>query len=96
MNKQMPIKRTTRQHRSGNSFSVRLPGETAYPNPHQELEVEVIGDTRVLRPKIAERISVSEMFKRLEAFGPSKLGPAALIRGYGRPMPGRPDDTLPD
>ncbi len=96
MNEQMPIKRTTRQHRSGNSFSVRLPGETAYPDPHQELEVEVVGDTRILRPKVPERISVSEMFKRLEALGPSTLGPAALVRGYGRPMSGQPDDTLSD
>lgn len=96
MNDQMPIKRTTRQHRSGNSFSVRLPGETAYPDPHQELEVEVVGNTRVLRPKVPERISVSEMFRRLEALGPSTLGPEALIRGYGRPLPGLLDDTLSD
>lgn len=95
MNKTLPIKRTTKQHRSGNSFSVRIPREMAYADPNQELEIEMVGNERVLRPK---RISVNEMFARLDelraagARGPSD---AALIRGYGRPGPGEIDD-LPD
>lgn len=95
MNEQAPIKRTTRQHKSGNSYSVRLPRDMAYPDPDQELEIEMVGDTRVLRPK---RITMAEMFAKLDALrAQGAMGPSdtALIRGYGRPMPGEIDD-LPD
>lgn len=95
MNQPVRIKRTTRQHRSGNSFSVRIPREMAYADPNQELEIEMVGTERVLRPK---RISVAEMFARLDelrALGAQGPSDAALIRGYGRPGPGDTDD-LPD
>ena len=74
-------RRTTRQHRSGNSFSVRLPREMAWPDPNQELEIEAIGDTRVLRPK---RPTFDEMLDNLRVLGPSELGEDALVRGTGR------------
>lgn len=72
-----PLRRTTRQHRSGNSFSVRIPRDLAYPDPNQELEIEMRGDERVLRPK---RISVDEMLSRLDELGPSRITDDALVR----------------
>lgn len=82
------VKRTTRQHRSGNSFSVRLPRDMAYPDPDQELEIEARGDERVIRPRVKPQrpdwpkpsISVEEMFARLDARGPSSITDDALIR----------------
>lgn len=78
-----PLRRTTRQHRSGNSFSVRLPRDLAYPNPDQELEVEAVGDERILRPKQHDRISVEELFARIVAAyaaGATGLSENALVR----------------
>ena len=82
-------KRITRQHKSGNSYSVRLPMDMAWPDPNQELEIEAVGDTRVLRPK---RPSFAEMFRRMDALGPCQLGEEALLRGLGRPDPWHVDD----
>lgn len=88
MSQLMPIKRATRQHRAGNSFSVRLPREMAYPDPEQELEIEAVGDERIIRPKA--RPSMIEMLAemdRLHALGAQGPSDNALIRPEGRPSP---------
>lgn len=75
-----PLRRTTRQHRSGNSFSVRIPRDLAFPIPDQQLEIEAVGETLVLRPA---RPSVDEFFRLLDAAyaaGATGLGDDALIR----------------
>ncbi len=86
----------TRQHRSGNSLSVRLPGVAAYPDSNQELEVIVRGDERVIRPVKPEPAQASrptsarswdEFFRWLDEHGPVELGPEALIRAE---MPDKP------
>lgn len=78
------VKRTTRQHRSGNSFSVRLPRDLAYPKPDQELEIEKRGDELILRPA---RMTLDELFAWIDARGGSKLTDDALIRGQAPPNP---------
>ncbi len=81
------LRRTTRQHRSGNSFSVRIPRDLAYADPDQELEIEAVGETRILRPK---RQSIETMLQRFDeayADGATGLSDAALVRGDGRPDP---------
>ena len=78
------VKRTTRQHRSGNSFSVRLPRDLAYANPDQELEIERRGDELVIRPG---RMTLDELFAWIDARGGSRISDDALIRGDGRPNP---------
>ncbi len=87
----------TRQHRSGNSRSVRLPGVAAYPDPDQELEVIVRGDERVIRPvRVAAvredrwpkpTMTIDAFFAWLDANGPSQIGDDAFLRGEGRPDP---------
>ncbi len=87
----------TRQHRSGNSMSVRLPGVAAYPDPKQELEVIVRGDERVLRPvKPLEAVAdhwpkaqwtIDELVAWQEARPPSRITDNALVRGEGRRNP---------
>ncbi|MBV8971456.1 MAG: hypothetical protein JO290_04110 [Sphingomonadaceae bacterium] len=72
-----PLRRTTRQHRSGNSFSVRIPRDMAFPQPDQELEIEAVGETLVLRPK---RRSFEQLFRELDALGPSQITDDAFIR----------------
>jgi virulence-associated protein VagC len=83
-----PVKRRTRQHRSGNSFSVRLPREMAYPVPDQPLEIEMRGDERVIRPAAPERISAQEFVAWIREHGGVELGPEAWIR----PEPENPWD----
>lgn len=73
----VPLRRTTRQHRSGNSFSIRIPRELAYPDPNQELEIEADGEALVLRPK---RPSIEEMFRQIDELGPCRLTDDALVR----------------
>lgn len=75
-------KRTTRQHRSGNSFSVRLPRDWAYARPDQELEIEKRGDELILRPK--QPLSVGEFHDWLDK-RPLDITDDALVRGLGRP-----------
>lgn len=92
-----PLRRTTRQHRAGNSFSVRIPRDMAYANPDQELEIEAIDDTLVLRPKEQhfsdeKRPTFDEMFRELDALRrEGALGPDdnALVR------PEWPEHRLP-
>ncbi len=88
MNQPRPNKRLTRQHKAGNSFSVRLPRDMAYPDPEQELEIEAVGDERIIRPKA--RPSIIEMLaetERLHALGAQGPSDNALIRPEGRPSP---------
>lgn len=74
------VRRTTRQHRSGNGFSVRIPRELAYAKPDQELEIEAVGETLVLRPA---QNSIDEVFARMDELrARGAMGPDddALIR----------------
>lgn len=66
-------RRTTRQHRSGNSYSVRIPRDLAYPVADQELEIEIDGDRLILQPK---RNKISEMLAKWEAMGWPGIGTA--------------------
>ena len=55
----------------------------AYPIPDQELEIEAIGDTLVLRPTAPTRLTLDEMFARLDelrAQGATGLSDDALVR----------------
>lgn len=73
-------RRTTRQHRSGNSFSVRIPRDLAYDQPNQELEIEAVGETLVLRPT---RSGIDEFFRLIDeayAAGATGLSDNALVR----------------
>lgn len=40
----------TRVFKSGNSLAVRIPRELAFLDPSQEVQIERIGDSLVLRP----------------------------------------------
>ena len=73
-----PLHLITRQHKSGNSYSVRLPKQAAYDDPEQELELIVDGDRRILRPK--PKLGADEFFRLLDELGPSQLGPESLAR----------------
>ncbi len=87
----------TRQHRSGNSLSVRLPGVAAYPDPNQELEVVVRGNERVIRPVKAAgaredrwpkpTMTVDEFFAWLNTRPASRITDDALIRREARANP---------
>ena len=46
----------TRVFKSGNSLAVRIPKEMAFAEAVQEVEIERVGDTLVMRPLSKERI----------------------------------------
>lgn len=74
----------TRQHKSGNSYSVRLPKSVAYERPDQELIAERDGDTVVLRP--AEMTPAEWVAWREANPGPG-LPNESMIRWDGRENP---------
>ncbi len=47
----------TRAFKSGNSLAVRIPKELAFIEPSQDIEIERIGDTLVLRPVVKRKLS---------------------------------------
>lgn len=47
----------TRIFKSGNSLAVRIPKELAFPDAGQEVEIERVGDTLVLRPVAQETLA---------------------------------------
>ena len=47
----------TRVFKSGNSLAVRIPKELAFPAAVQEVEIERIGNTLVLRPVEAQTLA---------------------------------------
>lgn len=46
----------TRTFKSGSSLAVRIPKELAFIDPAQDLEIERVGNTLVLRPLVQETI----------------------------------------
>ena len=53
----------TRVFKSGNSLAVRIPKELAFVNGAQDVEVERVGDTLVLRQVVQETIGdLTEIF----------------------------------
>ena len=53
----------TRVFKSGNSLAVRIPKELAFADGAQEVEIERVGNTLVLRPVVQETIGdLTEIF----------------------------------
>jgi antitoxin VapB len=53
----------TRVFKSGNSLAVRIPKELAFVDGAQDVEVERVGNTLVLRPVVTETIGdLSDIF----------------------------------
>ncbi len=53
----------TRVFKSGNSLAVRIPKELAIVDASQDVEIEKIGDTLVLRPVVKRKLTgVAEAF----------------------------------
>ncbi len=46
----------TRVFKSGNSLAIRIPKELAFADPTQEVEIERVGNTLVVRPVIRETL----------------------------------------
>lgn len=58
----------TRVFKSGNSLAVRIPKELAFLDPSEDVEIERIGDTLVLRP--AGQQTLDDLPAILAAFSP--------------------------
>jgi antitoxin VapB len=56
----------TRVFKSGNSMAVRIPKELAFPAEVQEVEIERLGNTLVLRP--VERETLADLAQILAMF----------------------------
>ena len=53
----------TRIFKSGNSMAVRIPKEMAFLQPADDVEIERVGNTLVLRPVVRQSLAnVSEVF----------------------------------
>ena len=53
----------TRAFKSGNSLAVRIPKELALMQPNQDVEIERVGDTLVLRPVQKRKLTgIAEAF----------------------------------
>lgn len=61
----------TRMFKSGNSLAVRIPEELAFLCPADEVEVERVGNTLVLRP--VERETLADVPAILASFSPDFL-----------------------
>jgi len=59
----------TRVFKSGNSLAVRIPKELAFIQPAQEVEIERVGNTLVLRP--VEQKTLAGIGEIFAAFSPS-------------------------
>ncbi|MBL8470521.1 MAG: AbrB family transcriptional regulator [Rhodocyclaceae bacterium] len=79
----------TRVFKSGNSFALRLPKDLALFQAAQEVEVERVGSTLVVRPVAAD--SLADMAEILAAF------PAGFMaEGRGEQEQDERDWALPD
>ncbi|TAH42903.1 MAG: AbrB/MazE/SpoVT family DNA-binding domain-containing protein [Betaproteobacteria bacterium] len=58
----------TRMFKSGNSLAVRIPKELAFLGPADEIEIERVGNTLVLRP--VERETLADLPAILASFSP--------------------------
>ncbi|MBE0510858.1 MAG: AbrB/MazE/SpoVT family DNA-binding domain-containing protein [Gammaproteobacteria bacterium] len=47
----------TKVFKSGNSMAVRIPKELAFVDPSQEVEIERVGDSLVLRPVVRDSLA---------------------------------------
>ena len=59
----------TRVFKSGNSLAVRIPKELAFVDGAQEVEVERVGNTLVLRPVVQE--TIGDLAPILSMFSPN-------------------------
>ena len=58
----------TRVFKSGNSLAVRIPKELAFVDAAQDIEVERVGNTLVLRPVMQETLAdIGEIFAMFSA-----------------------------
>ena len=58
----------TRVFQSGNSIAVRIPKELAIVQPSQDVEIEQVGNTLVIRP--LERRKLTALAAKFAAFSP--------------------------
>ncbi|HEX5393670.1 MAG TPA: type II toxin-antitoxin system VapB family antitoxin [Rhodocyclaceae bacterium] len=58
----------TRVFKSGNSLAVRIPKELAFPDGTQDVEIERVGNTLVVKP--VERRSLKGVMDAFAAFPP--------------------------
>ncbi len=58
----------TRVFKSGNSLAVRIPKELAFADGAQEVEIERVGNTLVLRPVVQE--TIGDLSPILSMFSP--------------------------
>jgi antitoxin VapB len=59
----------TRVFKSGNSLAVRIPKELAFVDSAQDVEVERVGNTLVLRPVVQE--TIGDLTPILSMFSPN-------------------------
>jgi antitoxin VapB len=59
----------TRVFKSGNSLAVRIPKELAFVDSAQDVEVERVGNTLVLRPVVQE--TIGDLTPILSKFSPN-------------------------
>lgn len=59
----------TRIFKSGNSLAVRIPKELAFADGAQEVEIERVGNTLVLRPVVQE--TIGDLTPILSMFSPN-------------------------
>ncbi|OJU92652.1 MAG: virulence protein [Burkholderiales bacterium 66-5] len=58
----------TRAFKSGNSLAVRIPKDLAFLDPAQDIEIERVGNTLVLRP--VQEQTLADLPSILAAFSP--------------------------
>lgn len=59
----------TRVFKSGNSMAMRIPKELGFANTAQDVEVERVGNTLVVRPLVQQ--TLSDLGEILASFSPS-------------------------
>jgi len=47
----------SRAFKSGNSLAIRIPKELAIVSPNQDVEIEQVGDTLVMRPVVRRKLT---------------------------------------
>jgi antitoxin VapB len=95
----------TRVFKSGNSLAVRIPKELAIVEASQEIEIEKVGNTLVLRPVVKRKLTgLAEAFA---AFPPGFMAEGREFHeqkerdwsGFGETSPAHqdsPDEKQPD
>lgn len=62
----------TRVFKSGNSLAVRIPKELAFLDPSQDIEIERVGNTLVLRP--VQEQTLVDLPAIIASFSPDFMG----------------------